>query len=208
MDFGPLGTEEAVITAWEPPHRFAARGSAGIAQEMLVQARSGGTCVVRLVNSGFSSEWEDQLEGTVEGWRKHLHQLRLYLTHFAGRRCAPIQVMGAAEGTPEEALAAVTGALGIVEITPGGRITASAGGVPALDGTADVVGPDAILFRADAPAPGYGMLAAVPFGEGAITVARLYLFGPDAPAIAARERHAWQAWMDERFPFAPPAETA
>jgi uncharacterized protein YndB with AHSA1/START domain len=208
MDFGPLGTEEAVVTAWEPPHRFAAEGSGGIAQEVLVQARSGGTCVVRLINSGFSSDWEDQLEGTVEGWRKHLHQLRLYLTHFPGERCAPIQVMGTRAGTADEALRALTGALGMAAPTPGARISASAEDAPTLEGTADVVGPDAILVRADAPAPGYGMLAAVPFGDRTIIVVRAYLFGANASAVAAREGAAWQAWMDERFPFAPPAETA
>jgi uncharacterized protein YndB with AHSA1/START domain len=208
LDFGALGADEGVVTGWEPPHRFAAKSTDGIAQEVLVEARSGGTCVVRLINSGFSSDWEDQLDGVVDGWRKHLHQLRLYLTHFAGQACASIQVMGSASGTPGEVLAALTGALAIGEPAPGGRLSASAAGAPALDGSADVVGPDAILFRTDEPAPGYGMLATTRFGDRTLTVARLYLFGHDAPEVAVREERAWQGWMDERFPFRQPAQPA
>jgi uncharacterized protein YndB with AHSA1/START domain len=208
LDFGPLGTDEAVVTGWEPPHRFAARGTEGVAQEVLVEARSGGTCVVRLINSGFSSEWEDQLDGVADGWRKHLHELRMYLTHFAGQRVSSIQVMGSRAGTPEDALGALTRTLGIGELAPGGRMTASVADGPTLDGTADVVDADTILFRSDEPAPGYGMLAATRFGDRTLTVVRLYLFGDDAPAVAAREQRAWQGWMDERFPFAQPAEKA
>jgi hypothetical protein len=178
---------------------------------VLVEARSGGTCIVRLINSGFSSDWADQLDGVADGWRKHLHQLRLYLTHFAGRRCSMIQVMGADRRAPADALAALTTALGIGTLAPGARLEASAPDAPILHGTADAVTPDAILFRTDEPAPGYGMLAAVGFGDRTVTVARAYLFGDDAAAVAQRKGAAWQAWMDERFPFAQagaPAQTA
>ena len=53
------------VAAWEPPHRvlFAgAEGDEGLAFEWLVEARAGGSCVVRLVNSGFGSgaEWDAQ----------------------------------------------------------------------------------------------------------------------------------------------------
>jgi uncharacterized protein YndB with AHSA1/START domain len=73
LDFGPgYGTETAQITAWEPPHRFVAESSGrpGFAAEWLVEARDGGTCVVRLIQHGFGSgaEWDAEYDATTEGW--------------------------------------------------------------------------------------------------------------------------------------------
>src|SRR3977135_2869589 len=67
--FGPGMDSTATVTAWEPPHRFAAE-SAGmgpnappLATEWIVEARSGGDCVVRVVHSLFAStdDWDNQL---------------------------------------------------------------------------------------------------------------------------------------------------
>ena len=60
------------VAAWEPPHRVVFDGGdsdAGLAFEWLVEARDGGRCVVRLVNSGFGSgdEWDAQYDGMAEG---------------------------------------------------------------------------------------------------------------------------------------------
>jgi hypothetical protein len=59
-----------VVTAWDPPRRFAAEangwvpGSPPIADEWSVEARGGGICVVRVVHSLFAStdDWDNQLE--------------------------------------------------------------------------------------------------------------------------------------------------
>src|SRR5262249_36977307 len=67
--FGPGMDSHATVTAWEPPHRFAAEsGDLGpnappIGTEWIVEARSGGTCVVRVVHSLFAStdDWDNQL---------------------------------------------------------------------------------------------------------------------------------------------------
>src|SRR4029453_8632082 len=60
LDFGPgYGSQAARITTWDPPRRFVAEvtgeGRPTFAAEWLVEARDGGTCVVRLINSGFGS---------------------------------------------------------------------------------------------------------------------------------------------------------
>src|SRR5690606_35054526 len=52
------------VVAWEPPRRVVFDGGPdadGFAFEWLVEARDGGTCIVRLVNSGFGEgkEWDD-----------------------------------------------------------------------------------------------------------------------------------------------------
>ena len=52
---GPEMQIPGVVAAWEPPHRIVFTGSEadeGLAFEWLVEARDGGTCVVRLVNIG------------------------------------------------------------------------------------------------------------------------------------------------------------
>ncbi len=55
-DFGPGMLARSVVTAWDPPRRFAAQGagwggSPPIATEWSVEARAGGRCVVRVVHS-------------------------------------------------------------------------------------------------------------------------------------------------------------
>ena len=87
------GTAEATITAWDPPRRFAyAEPLPGVPRplttELVVQARAGGTCVVRVVSGfteGGSDGWEDLLDSTMQGWRMALRVLRAYLANFAGQ---------------------------------------------------------------------------------------------------------------------------
>ena len=58
-----------------------------MATEWIVEGRSGGTCIVRVVHSLFAStdDWDDQLEGMESGWPAFFNILRLWLTHFRGR---------------------------------------------------------------------------------------------------------------------------
>lgn len=99
------------ITDWDAPHRFAAEGSWGpnaptVATEWIVEARSGGTCVVRVVHSLFAEadDWDNQLTGTESGWPSFFRILRLYLEHFAGQPSSLIQLMAmpAASGAWEK----------------------------------------------------------------------------------------------------------
>ncbi|HEX6862130.1 MAG TPA: SRPBCC domain-containing protein, partial [Thermoanaerobaculia bacterium] len=82
---GPGMDSPGIVTGWEPPRRFAyeepdwSPGAPPVATELLVEARSGGTCVVRMVHSLFTSseEWDDQLEGFESGWPPFFDVLRL-----------------------------------------------------------------------------------------------------------------------------------
>src|SRR5947208_810577 len=61
----------AVVTNWDAPRKFATEGeswfpgSPPIANEWTVEARAGGVCIVRVVQSLFAStdDWDDQLIG-------------------------------------------------------------------------------------------------------------------------------------------------
>src|SRR5256714_1246301 len=121
LDFGPGMESRSAVTAWDPPRRFAAEapgwvpGSPIIADEWTVEARAGGTCIVRVVHSLFAStdDWDNQLEGTESGWPGFFRILRIYLTHFRGQRSAIMQFVAPVAATEAGAWAAVTAALGL-----------------------------------------------------------------------------------------------
>jgi uncharacterized protein YndB with AHSA1/START domain len=211
--FAPGDSMDSVgtVTAWQPPHRFVVdtvEGPLTVASEWTVEARDGGTCVVRVVHSWFAStdDWDGQYEMAEAGWPAFFRILRAYLTHFRGRTGASFQLMGISEEPLQAAWRALIEPLGLGDAEVGARMRSPAG-APALDGTVDGAGiPDhpERLVRLDAPAPGLAHLFPLPMGKVYLCV-RLYLYGPDAAATVARVEPEWQAWMAARF---PPRETA
>src|SRR5881227_1125997 len=196
MNFGPGMESRAAITAWDPPRMFAGQGegwggSPPIATEWSVEARAGGVCLVRVVNSLFAStdDWDNQLEGTESGWPGFFRTLRIYLTHFRGQRSAIMQFMAPVAGTEAEAWETLTAALRLKGVSVGQRWTAPAG-VPALTGVAEYVSesPYDALLRVDKPGPGVAALGAFNFGD-------------QAAETVARETPPWQGWIQERFPM-------
>ena len=214
LNFGPGMESRSVVTAWDPPRRFAAQGegwggSPPIADEWTVEARAGGVCVVRVVHSLFAStdDWDNQLEGTESGWPGFFRILRLYLTHFRGQRAAMMQWMAPAVGSEADAWQALMAALGLKGVSVGQRWTAPAG-VPALGGVMEHVSqrPSNALLRLDKPGPGAAALGAVDFGGSTMVTLNFYLYGDQAAGIVARETPLWHAWIQERFP--PPSQTS
>jgi uncharacterized protein YndB with AHSA1/START domain len=214
MRHGPDMDSSAKVTAWDPPRRFAyeedqwqpteAASPERIATEWLVEARSGGTCVVRVVMSGFGSgaDWDRAIESFESGWRQVLLSLRLYLTNFPGQRCSPITVGASIPGPHDRAWAELTGALGLPDAAEGERTATSAPDAPALAGQVVRRADRMLTLLLDEPAPGIGLIGAGGPGDEVFTVVRAQLFGDDAPAVAARDEPAWRAWMDEHFPQA------
>jgi uncharacterized protein YndB with AHSA1/START domain len=218
LNFGPGMESSSVVTAWDPPRRFAAEapgwapGSPVIADEWSVEARGGGVCVVRIVHSLFAStdDWDNQLEGTESGWPAFFRILKIYLMHFRGQRSAMMQWMAPAPGTEAEAWETLTAALGLKGVSAGQRwvVPASApAGVPALSGVVEHISqsPYNLLLRLDKPGPGTAALGAVNFGGQSMVTLSFYLYGDQAAATVARETPLWQAWVQERFPA--PSET-
>ena len=208
--FGPGMDSESTITEWDPPRRFVAEaegetGSDGpkVATEWIVEAKDGGSCVVRVVHSWFTSSdaWDNQFEGHTFGWMAFFRVLRLYLAHFRGRRGAPVQVMGVAPEPREEAWGAWTRPLGLAGAAVGQRVSTPAD-APPLAGTVEAAGgagsPE-LLIRLDQPAPGIAHLVQHAMGGQVYLTMRFYLYGDDAPAAAARAQSEWQGWMDEHF---------
>lgn len=210
LDFGPgFGVETARITAWEPPRRFVAEvageGRPAFATEWLVEARDGGTCVVRLINSGFGSgaDWDAEYDATEAGWRLFLYNLRLYLTHFPGQRCSSVLVNGHADGPVDRAYADLAAALGLpAEAREGERVAATASGVPPLAGVVERVAPNMLTLLLERPARGIAFVVSEPAGGGSAASVYVYLFGDGAAEAAARDEPAWRAWMQRHFPMA------
>jgi uncharacterized protein YndB with AHSA1/START domain len=212
MTVGPMETRSAV-TAWEAPRKFTSEadgwfpGSPRVATEWSVEARSGGVCVVRVVQSLFAStdDWDGQLIGTEAGMPGAFHVLQLYLTHFRGQRSAFMQLMAPVAGTPADAWATLTTALGFKGARVG-KGWAAATGVPTLGGVVENIGkePPGALLRLDQPGPGIAALFSMDLGESVLAVFGFYFYGDQAAATVAREKPRWQAWIQERFPM--PAE--
>jgi hypothetical protein len=200
----------SVVTAWDPPRMFAkegegwAPGSPPIATEWSVEARAGGVCVVRVVQSLFAStdDWDKQLDGAESGWPGAFRILRIYLTHFRGQRSAIMKVMAGVAGTKEEAWETLTTALGLRGVRAGQRWTAPAG-VPALGGVVEHVtqSPCGVLLRLDKPGPGTAALFIMTIPGSVIAAFSFYFYGDQAADTAAREEPLWQAWLQERFPM-------
>ena len=210
MHMGPGMDAAAPIKAWEPPHRFAAEsewvpGMPPVMTEWTVEARAGGTCLVRVVHSLFAStdDWDNQLESTETGWPGFFRILRMYLTHFRGQPCSNVQVMGFAADSPAKAWTAVTGSLGLEEARAGERRAAPAG-APGFAGTVESLDENrhgcAVLLRLEEPAAGAVSVGAFECGGPTMVAVCLYLYGKAAADVAAREEPLWHAWMSRHFP--------
>lgn len=126
---GEDASSPGTITGWDPPHRFAYEepdwaslfGHADspvtpLATEFLVEAKSGGTCVVRVVSSAFGTgaDWErEAFENMEKGWAPFFEHLRLYLTRFPGQRATRLSAYADVPGSPRPVVSAMRQALKI-----------------------------------------------------------------------------------------------
>lgn len=207
MDFGPGMVTHSPVTNWDPPRTFAAQGkgwggSPPIATEWSVEARAGGVCLVRVVNSLFAStdDWDNQLEGTENGWPGFFRTLRIYLTHFRGQRSSIVQFVTPVAGTQAQAWETATRALGLDGASVGQRVTAPPS-APAFAGAVEYLTRDPFdaLLRLDSPGPGVAALGTFDMGGQIMVALNLYHYGEQSAETAARERPLWEAWIKERF---------
>ncbi len=219
--FGP-GEDMIVpgrVAAWEPPHRVRFDGGdvdEGLAFEWTVEAASGGTCTVRLVNSGFGSgeDWDAMYDGMRDGWPMFLLNLQLHGRHFGGQRGSAMVPTGSWSGSREEAWASLLDAMGLpANVSVGDRIDVGSNGAagagadaaagegrPPLAGTVVDVAPHRCALLLDGPAPGTAFLAAERGhspGSAEVSV-WAYLYGQDRDELVARDEPRWAAWLRDR----------
>lgn len=195
------------VTGWEPPRRFAYEEPewatlAGqgpevavtpLATEFLVKAKSGGTCVVRIVSSAFGTgaDWEQEFFTSMQRyWAPYFDHLHVYLTHFPGQRATKLSAAADVPGRSDAVLSAMHQALG------GGEA-----GEPAealgIKGQVEHTGDVEVLVRLTDPVPGILAFIAVDKGDGSsAAMIEGYLFSADALAFVQREQPAWKAWLE------------
>jgi uncharacterized protein YndB with AHSA1/START domain len=204
--FGPAPEMQIAgrVAAWEPPRRVVfdgGEGVEGLAFEWVIEGRDGGTCVVRLVNTGFGSgeDWDAQYDGMAEGWLLFLLNLRLHLEHFPGQTATAMLPTATWAGPRDQTWATLTDTLGVPPAPSiGERMAISAPDAPALAGTVVDVSPWRLALLLDQPAPGTAFLAVEGRGEQVAVSIWSYLYGTDGAAIAERDEPLWQHWLTER----------
>lgn len=212
--FGPGMDSISTITVWDAPHRMAAESrdlgpdAPPVATEWIVEASSGGQCIVRVVHSLFadSDDWDRELASWEGGWPDFFRILRLYLTHYAGQPGVLVQLSASTSSPPDEAWKQLCAALGLVGITAGEERAVD--GPTPLDVCAEHVAEGVgstphtreLLLRTSAPTPGLVHWFAMKMGEPTYVSMRFYLYGDAADENAGRIEPAWQTWLSERFP--------
>lgn len=211
LDFGGGMTSSAQITEWQPPHRFVAedrtwlQGGPPVATEWTVEAKDGGTCIVRVVHSLFAStdDWDGQLESTEHGWPGYFRVLRHYLAHHAGQRAVSFSLMVPSGKPAAAAWSVLARGLGLAAPQAGQAVRAVVPGAQALVGVVQAVdrvpqGEGAMLVVQE-PAPGVVLPSAMDCMGMQMVTLQAFFYGERAAAAAA-DRDRWQAWLAALFP--------
>ena len=209
LNFGPGMESRSVVTAWDPPRKFAVQGegwggSPPIADEWSVEARAGGICVVRVVHSLFAStdDWDNQLDSLEKGWPAIFRILRRYLETFKGMECSAMQFVSFSSDSETKAWEKLGGELGLLKVAEGQKWS-TPDGFPRMTGVSLGHGMHAktVLLRLDTPVPGTAYIGVFPGGGMVQAYVAIYLYGANAKAAVERDEPTWQAWMGKRFPM-------
>jgi uncharacterized protein YndB with AHSA1/START domain len=194
------------ITGWDPPRRLEyaepewatlagqdADSATPLVSEFVVEAQSGGTCVVRVVSSAFGTgaDWEQEFFTDMEkNWLPYFDNLRLYLTHFPGQRATTLEASTEVPGAAGPVFAAMRTALGAEAV---GKPVDTQG----VTGQVERIGENQLLLRLTDPVP--GLLGFVAFDKGnGSTMAAIqgWVFSENATSFVERDQPAWQAWLE------------
>jgi len=209
---GPEMQVQGRVAEWDPPRKLVLDGGdpdVGMAFEWLVEAQDGGTCIVRLINSGFGggAEWDDQYDAMHEGWKLFLANLRLHLEHFPGQTALASLPMAMTTADPDTTWNALTALLGVSpQLAVGDRVeigreaTTSQPAVPFLSGTvAEILsgGEHHGLLVVDSPAPGTAFFGAEGHGGATGISVWTYLYGAEGKTATERDEPRWKALLSD-----------
>lgn len=209
-DFGMGMISESTISKWEPPYSFIKDGEGmgenapPVATEWTIEAKSGGTCLVRVVHSWFAStdDWDGQWEAVEQGWKAFFVILRLALEHFPGQPSSAFDASAVANAGEAEAWAGLVEPLGLANAAEGQSVR-SGDDSPGLAGKVESVGEDDekhLIVLLNEPGPGVCDIMAMSMGEQTYLSLRFFLFGEAASATVAEVGPQWTEWFGERFP--------
>lgn len=197
MDMGDF-VLESTVTACDPLKHLAYRGDPAPdgsfhAFEFLIEARDGGSTVLRFVHSGFlGDDWEAEYEGLRKGDPMYIAKLAEYVEHFSGRYAAPIAAYVGETPARQRSWELMHRALGLSgPATEGTEVHLTPTGLAPIDGVVDYVSEDFLGVRtADA-------LYRFIYGFNGAVVLGHHVFG--APGQTAPDvkdaQEAWQTWL-------------
>jgi uncharacterized protein YndB with AHSA1/START domain len=229
--FGPGMDAIGIIKRWDPPRIMEVESETGeggpgkVATQWLVEARSGDTCVVRVVHRWFadSDQWDGEFEGHAYGWVSSFFRiLKLYLADFAGQPCTAIDLAAFSSLSGRETWGEIKGGM---QFESDGRQFRSTSGAPVLAGqleSTDVDDPallrarerapqvvaalegmdnedPQLLLRLVQPAPGVAHFFIMNLGHQVLVTLRFFLYGEQAERAAQGIEQGWRAWLDARF---------
>lgn len=201
----PVNPDSPVVVAWEPGRRLAIQPPAAPdgsmhAFEYLIEARDGGSTVLRFVHSGFAGDdWSDEYQPmTSGGWDMYLYTLAQYHAHFSGRHAVYVEAEGPASSAAPEAwpvLLRAVGTDGPADL--GSEVSIDLPGAGRLDGVIDYATPTFIGLRtSDALIRFHGR-----WGLGMTVAVSHHAYGDSLDAEATKR--AWQAWLDRVLAAVP-----
>lgn len=208
--FGPDESMDSVatITEWQPPHRFKAETEEGpgtVATEWVVEAKSGGTCTVRVIHSwqAEGDDWDAEFEGHAGGWLSFFKILRFYLEHFPAERSTMVQLAAQSEESVGAVFKRLMNPLGVDHgaegqaVAPGPDAPELGGEVLEAQNTPEGF---SVILKLDKPARAIAHMIGFPMGGPVYVSVRFYLYGSEAIAGSEAIESEWQAWLAERFP--------
>jgi hypothetical protein len=199
---GLLDPEQAQV--YERPHRFLLRmeGEDGWFNsiEDIIEARGGGTTVLRYVHSGiFTEDWDNQYDAADKHTDFYLHTLGEYLRHFKGRRATyvgggPDGILAPESSSQAGSLDRLKRALGLdAGASAGDTVRLDVDGLEPQDAVVDYGTPHFLGIRTGDAL--YRFFARGAWGEP--TGMSAHLFAEDADE--QRTAKAWSAWMNGVF---------
>lgn len=152
----PEWNEEATVTTWDPPNRFAyrtdeAEDGAFMSFDYRIEGRDKGTTSIKWVHSGMlGGNWEREYEAMNEGDTAYFHKLGQYLTYFFGRRATPVETYGPEVHDREQAMKLMRQGLGLADaVAVDEKVRLTPAGIEPIDGIVEWVSPSFLGVRSD-----------------------------------------------------------
>jgi uncharacterized protein YndB with AHSA1/START domain len=148
--------EEATVTTWNPPNRFAyrtdeAEDGSFMSFEYGIEGGDKGNTSIRWIHSGFlGGDWEAEYEAMQEGDTAYFHKLGQYLTYFFGRKATPVDAFGPEFPDRDQAWKLIREGLGLpgpVAVDDKVRLTPE--GIGPIEGIVEWVSPSFLGVRSD-----------------------------------------------------------
>jgi uncharacterized protein YndB with AHSA1/START domain len=178
------------LTRWEPGRGYTVVAGPN-SFEYLIEARDGGSAVLRFSQTGFTGDdWEAEYEATARGWGLYFHTLALYLSAFKSEPATYIVAEGPESSSSAEAWQRLLSNLGASAV--GDKVELTVPGLDPIVGVLDYLGPSHLGIQLD-----HALLRIHDRSLLGMPVAIGHHYYGDQDA--KRLEDAWTSWLAEQF---------